>query len=386
MTSEEDADGYTKLTVDFADTGIDGFLRGGIYEGDASGASEPFNAPIHNGHAELLFDDGGTYDGADLRLELIPHPLIDASAATVTLPREAHLQPRAEGFRHPPVRPRATRGTHPAIRPGGHRDLAGRARGEGRRGVHPAGPEDQGSGRAHPGRRPAAPPAGRPRAHRAPGDGGGSLEEGELVVRADPRDGDQRPRRRAAVLLHGAAADGHCLPALVTQRGTGTVFSIAEDLWGTNGGGRRLFSGFRCSARRHQAANATPKIRSGDQQTGGPYSHPGSPCHFLSPLASEKHTAEAGAVSGGQVIQDLKESFCQRSENSPPPLLCPRTAKPPPLCSPLEAQRSQPDHRHRIGDEGRPGNCHRHRVRPTIQPRSQARQPSDNQGFCCRGS
>ncbi len=88
-------DGYTRVTLDFDDSTFRGFLRGGIYtDADSTYSDEAFEATIENGHAEFLFEDDGDLDTRQVRLIVLPHPTMNATAHTVAMekPHEAGVK------------------------------------------------------------------------------------------------------------------------------------------------------------------------------------------------------------------------------------------------------------------------------------------------------
>ncbi|SDS15249.1 choice-of-anchor M domain-containing protein [Corynebacterium timonense] len=84
-----------KVAVEFEDTKIDGFLRGGLYSSPADTfVTHEFETFIKNGRAELTFEDFG-YSDYEIRLELLPHPLINAGGVTAVMP-ERHSDGKSQ--------------------------------------------------------------------------------------------------------------------------------------------------------------------------------------------------------------------------------------------------------------------------------------------------
>lgn len=78
-------DSVSKLVVDTADKNFSGFINGGLYENGSAYATIDFEGAINNGHAEILIDDDGLYDGAKVKVTVAPHPTVKAESGSVVL-------------------------------------------------------------------------------------------------------------------------------------------------------------------------------------------------------------------------------------------------------------------------------------------------------------
>lgn len=78
-------DSVSKLVVDTADKNFSGFINGGLYEKGSTYATIDFEGAINNGHAEILIDDDGLYDGAKVKVTVAPHPTVKAESGSVVL-------------------------------------------------------------------------------------------------------------------------------------------------------------------------------------------------------------------------------------------------------------------------------------------------------------
>lgn len=78
-------DSVSKLVVDTEDKNFSGFINGGLYEGGSAYATVAFEGAVNNGHAEFLFEDKGTYNGAKVKVTVTPHPTIKAGSGSVVL-------------------------------------------------------------------------------------------------------------------------------------------------------------------------------------------------------------------------------------------------------------------------------------------------------------
>ncbi|SDS15303.1 choice-of-anchor M domain-containing protein [Corynebacterium timonense] len=86
-TIEPAGKGKGKVTVEFEDKRIRGFLRGGLYDKkDDEFASVAFEGTVENGRAEYVFETYDDFNGATARLEVVPHPTVAASTGVLTMP------------------------------------------------------------------------------------------------------------------------------------------------------------------------------------------------------------------------------------------------------------------------------------------------------------
>ncbi|WP_165242950.1 choice-of-anchor M domain-containing protein [Corynebacterium lizhenjunii] len=101
VRTEPTADGNTRVIVDTEDKNFRGFIEGGLYASTQDTyAEEPIEGVIANGHGEVVFADGGDFDGYVLKTRIKPHPTIsEASATEIALeqPHQQHTPGRGAG-------------------------------------------------------------------------------------------------------------------------------------------------------------------------------------------------------------------------------------------------------------------------------------------------
>ncbi|MFW0170255.1 choice-of-anchor M domain-containing protein [Rothia sp. P4278] len=76
-------EGYSKLIVQAKDPNFRGFLAGGFKEADSQYYDSTFEGHFVNGIAEYVYQDSWFYDGESVIAQIIPHPDMQAQAASI---------------------------------------------------------------------------------------------------------------------------------------------------------------------------------------------------------------------------------------------------------------------------------------------------------------